>query len=213
MTAEARAPGDGLVQRVGRTTAQSQIEHSAGYFTLRTAIRVEDGEIEVSQRLADTPEGYAQGKARADIIADALGEPLVNNSVACVACKQPVVVTALNAIRCPTCTAFGEPLAAREAQPSAPGTAAEPIEEQLRALAAEIPAADWEKMAEAARETRSGAEAALVEDAIYTLARDMARRGLFVRDDFGAANITAVRELTTGVLAALAASRGPERSE
>jgi hypothetical protein len=56
----------------GRITAQSQTEHTGGYFTLRNAIRVEDGEIEVVQRLPDTAEGYALGKARVECIAAAL---------------------------------------------------------------------------------------------------------------------------------------------
>ena len=40
-----------------------------------------------------------------------------------------------------------------------------------------------------------------LKDAIYAQARDMASRGLFVRDDFGAPNIHAIMELTTALAA------------
>ena len=53
-------------------TAQTQTEHLGDFFTLRTAIRVDDGEIEVTQRLPGTLEGYEKGMARINTIAAAL---------------------------------------------------------------------------------------------------------------------------------------------
>lgn len=41
-----------------------------------------------------------------------------------------------------------------------------------------------------------------LEPIIYALARDMARRGLFVRDAFGAPSILAIKELTRGIATA-----------
>ena len=60
--------------RRARDTAQTRTEHMGEFCTLSSSIRVDDGEIEVRQRIHDSPEGYAKGKARVDRIAQALAD-------------------------------------------------------------------------------------------------------------------------------------------
>lgn len=65
-------------------------------------------------------------------------------------------------------------------------------------------ASEWAKRQPRRRE-QAERDARDLESIIYALARDMARRGLFVRDDLGAPSIQAIKELTAGVAAAIRA--------
>jgi hypothetical protein len=51
-----------------------------------------------------------------------------------------------------------------------------------------------------------GRIAELIEPDMYALARDMARRGFFVRDDMGAPSIHAIREIVAGAATAIASA-------